>query len=109
MSWQKKLNASPFYKLLLSGNMSFAIKQQENIIIVKKYIVGNSLVVQWLGLGAFTAMARVRSLVGELRSCRPRGVAKKINKKKIKNSIYMYVYKCVYTYSSLIFFLLLMP
>ena len=28
----------------------------------------DSLVVQWLGLGAFTAGARVRSLVGELKS-----------------------------------------
>ena len=37
----------------------------------------NSLVVQWLGLGAFIAGARVRSLVGELRYCKLRGVAKK--------------------------------
>ena len=33
--------------------------------------------VQWLRLGAFTARARVQSLVGELRSCKPRGTAKK--------------------------------
>ena len=38
---------------------------------------GNSLVVQCLGLGAFTAGAQVRSLVRELRSRKPRGVAKK--------------------------------
>ena len=31
----------------------------------------NSLAVQCLGLGAFTAMARVQSLVRELRSCKP--------------------------------------
>ena len=37
--------------------------------------------VQWLGLGAFTARSQVQSLVGELRSCKPRGAA--IKKKKI--------------------------
>ena len=30
---------------------------------------GNSLAVQWSGLGAFTARALVQSQVGELRSC----------------------------------------
>ena len=44
--------------------------------------LGNSLEVQWLGLGALTAVAQVQSLVGELRSCKPHGVAKK----KIKMS-----------------------
>ena len=38
---------------------------------------GNSLAVQWLGLCASTAGAQVRSLVGELRSCKPHGRAKK--------------------------------
>jgi len=33
--------------------------------------------VQWLGVGIFTIMACVQSLVGELRSCKPHGVAKK--------------------------------
>ena len=47
---------------------------------------GNSLLVQWLGLGAFNAMVRLQSLVGELRSCKPCGVAPK-NKNKNKNSI----------------------
>ena len=41
---------------------------------------GNSLVVQWLVLGAFTAGARVPSLVGELRSRKLHGVAKRNNK-----------------------------
>ena len=35
------------------------------------------MAVQWLGVDAFTAKAWVPSLVGELRSCKPRGVAKK--------------------------------
>ena len=39
--------------------------------------------VLWLGLGAFTAGARVQSLLVELRSCKPRGAAKKKKKKKI--------------------------
>ena len=44
--------------------------------------MGNSLVVQWLGLGAFTARARVHSLVRELKSCKPCGVARKIKKER---------------------------
>ena len=42
-----------------------------------KRTAGNSLAVQWLGLGAFTAVARVQSLAGELRSCKPCGMTKK--------------------------------
>ena len=42
----------------------------------KKIQSRNSLVVQYLGLGAFTAMAQVWSLVWELRSCKLRGTAK---------------------------------
>ena len=34
----------------------------------KKNLTGNSLAVQWLGLGTFTAGAQVQSLIGELRS-----------------------------------------
>ena len=37
---------------------------------------GNSLVVQWLGLGTVTARAWVQSLVRELRSCKLCGVTK---------------------------------
>ena len=37
---------------------------------------GNSLAVQCLGLNAFTARARVRSLVEELRSCMLQGAVK---------------------------------
>ena len=42
------------------------------------FYLGNSLAVQWLGLGTFTAGAQVQSLVRELRSCKLCGVAKKI-------------------------------
>ena len=38
---------------------------------------GSSLVVQWLRLHASTSGDRVRSLVGEVRSCMPQGAAKK--------------------------------
>ena len=41
---------------------------------------GNSLMAQWLGLGAFTALAQVQSLLGELRSHKPHGGAKIIDK-----------------------------
>ena len=44
-------------------------------------MLGNSLAVQWLGLGAFIAMAWLQSLVRELRSCKlavqPKGKKKK--------------------------------
>jgi len=43
----------------------------------KKKVWGNSLAVQWLGLSAFTEVALVQSLVGELRSPKPWGIAKK--------------------------------
>ena len=42
---------------------------------VKKICLGSSLAVQWLGLGGFTAVALVQSLVGVLGSCEPRSVA----------------------------------
>ena len=41
---------------------------------------GNSLAVQWLGLSTFTAMAQVQSLVGEVRSQKLCGIAKKKKK-----------------------------
>ena len=51
---------------------------------VKDYKLGNPLVVQWLGLSAFTAEGAVQSLVGELRSHKPGGVAKLKTKKNYK-------------------------
>ena len=47
-----------------------------------KLHVGNSLTVQWLGLGTFTAMTWVQFLAGKLRSHKLHGQKKK--KKKIK-------------------------
>lgn len=48
-----------------------------------KSSLGNSLVVQWLGLGALTAQRdQVQSLVGVLRSCTLCGTAKKRKKRK---------------------------
>ena len=44
------------------------------------------LVVQWLGLQAFTPVAWVRSLVRELRSCKPHWCSKKKKKRKEKKS-----------------------
>ena len=43
------------------------------------------MVVQWLGLCSFTTIAQVQFLVGELKSHKPRGAAKKWEKKKEKN------------------------
>ena len=42
----------------------------------------SSLVTQWLGFLAFTAMVQVQSLVRELRSCKLPGSARKKKKKK---------------------------
>ena len=41
------------------------------------------MAVQWFGLGAFTAIAWVQPLVGELRSHKPPGMARKKIKRKI--------------------------
>ena len=46
--------------------------------------LGNSLAVQWLELGAFTARPWVQSLVRELRSHKLRGMAEKKKKKTLK-------------------------
>ena len=53
---------------------------------------GNSLVVQWLGLGAFTAGPGVQSLVRELRSCKAHGIGKtkQTNKKNPHSLILRY-------------------
>ena len=48
----------------------------------KKRELGSSLAVQWLGLGAFTAGARVQSLVRELGSRKPRSMAKRKKKRE---------------------------
>ena len=40
----------------------------------------NSLEIHWLWLDAFTAVAQVQSLVGELKSLKPYGTVKKIFK-----------------------------
>ena len=56
------------------------------LCVLKMKVIGNSLAVQWLGLNAFTATARVQSLVGELRSRNPRGTAEKRERKKVINA-----------------------
>ena len=60
----------------------------------KKFITGNSLVVQWLGLGTFTAGARVQSLVGKLRSHKLCSTAKKKKKKKVHYKYYLETLLC---------------
>ena len=57
-----------------------------------RLIPSNYLAVQWLGLRALTAVAQVQSLLGELRSYKPQGTAKKQKTKqnssnKIKHHI----------------------
>ena len=53
------------------------LKADESFSTKFVQILGNSLVVQGLGLGAFAARARVQSLVGVLRSCKACGQKKK--------------------------------
>ena len=57
---------------------------------------GTSLVVQWLGLYTFTAEGWVQSLVGELRSHKPCGAAKKKYTQDLHRSlgILIYIYMC---------------
>ena len=53
-------------------------------VIFKVQGFGDSLVAQWLGLRVFTAGVQVRSLTGELWSCKPCGVAQ-IKCKNLRN------------------------
>ena len=48
----------------------------------KKRKLGSSLAVQWLGLGAFTVMDQIQSLVGELRPHKLSSMAQNGKKKK---------------------------
>ena len=55
---------------------------EKKIVIVHfKVFIGISLV-QWLRLGAFTAVTRGAPLAGELRSCEPQDIAKNKQTKK---------------------------
>ena len=48
-----------------------------------KIFGGDSLVVPWFGLGAFSALDEVQSLVRELRSCKLCSETKKKKKRKV--------------------------
>ena len=58
----------------------------DSVISYKKTLSGNSMVVQRLRLGTFTAGTLVSSLVGELRSHKLCSMAKKISKENFKNN-----------------------
>ena len=62
-----------FKEINLKGMIYLKIKT----VVTLKGGTGNALVVQWLGLSAFTAVAQGQSLVGELRSLKQHGTAKK--------------------------------
>ena len=64
------------------GNLSCEDESRQ-CVTFKVSEVWNSLMIQWLGLGAFTVGGQVQSLVRELRSLKLHGLAKK---KKKKNS-----------------------
>ena len=57
---------------------------------VIEYILvsGTSLVVQWSGLHAFNAKGLGKSVVGELRCCKPWGMTKNNNNNFLKESIH---------------------
>ena len=67
---------------ITNWNSKWYSHYEKHVVPQKLKHKGNSLAVQWLGLGAFTAVAQVQSLVGELRSCKPHGVAKKTLRQK---------------------------
>ena len=62
----------------LAGYSSWRCKESDTIEQLS--IFRNSLAVQWLRIGTFTAVAWVQSLVGELRSCKLHNSAKNNNK-----------------------------
>ena len=55
--------------------------------LLKNFGGGDSLVVPWLGLGAFSALDEVQSLVRELRSCKLCNETKKKKKEKLTKGI----------------------
>ena len=57
--------------LILLSNLTFPFSFYHWVIL------GTSLEIQWLGLDASTSVAWVQSLVGELRSRKPPGMARK--------------------------------
>ena len=61
------------HKELATTEQQYSTKKKEDSNKILKW--GNFLVVQWLGLTAFTAVAWIQFLVGELRSHRPYNVA----------------------------------
>lgn len=65
-----------------SGQMWPEWKFSGSVNEKRKNILGNSLVAQWLRLSAFRAEARVQSLVGDLRSHKLSGAAKKKKKER---------------------------
>ena len=48
-----------------------ATREVPGLRVLKNRLIGNSLAIKWLGLGAFTAVAKVQSLEAELRSHKP--------------------------------------
>ena len=63
-------------------------RQLEGLLFFQKKFSRTSPVVQWLRLHASTAGAQVRSLVWEIRSRMPRGVAKKTKTTQSQNFIF---------------------
>ena len=70
---QEEKTSQNFWRTFL---ISIICSDQKLINKINK-IQGNPLAVQWLGLGAFTAVAKVQSLLGELRSHKPHVASKK--------------------------------
>ena len=78
------------YTGMLKWVMNVKCRWQKSPIssFIKNLSLGNSLAVQWLGLRAFTVGAWVRSVISELRSCKPQGWTK--TKKNQKESEFIW-------------------
>ena len=48
-----------------------ATREVPGLRVLKNRLIGNYLAIKWLGLGAFTAVAEVQSLVADLKSHKP--------------------------------------
>ena len=70
--------------------MSFQNKMVQQVPGKKDKESGNSLVAQWSGFSAFTARDWVQSLVGELKSHKPHGLAEK-KKKNYQTKVHQYI------------------
>ena len=78
----------------ITANKYRNFEKKENKKQNKQTKKGISLVAQWLGSWAFTAVTQVQSLARELKSHKPHGVAKKSKSSQSEHTKHQLCIKC---------------